>query len=76
MVKNRSVFKNIGKCVFLRGLVSVATVMVVLSPAPTLVKALTVKVKLVPDSRISGTVKLVFRPVLILVAGCEESVGL
>ena len=54
---------------FLHGLVSVDAAIVAGSPAPTLVKAVTVKLKLVPISWASGVVKLVSRPVLVLVGG-------
>ena len=60
---------------FLRGLVRVDTVTDAVSPNPTLVEALTEKMNSVPSSRSLSVVKLVSRPVLVVVMGCEESVG-
>ena len=54
--------------------VHVDVVIVAGSPAPTLVKAVTVKVKLVPGSWKSGVMKLVSRPDL-LVTESGEPVG-
>ena len=60
--------------IFLHDLESVDVVIVADSPPPTLVKAVTVKVNLVPGSWQSGVVKLVSRPVL-LVTDSGEPVG-
>ena len=61
---------------FSRGLVRVDTVTYVVTPGPTLVKAVTKTTNSVPSSRSLSIVKLVSRPVLALVEGCDESVGL
>ena len=60
--------------IFLHDLESVDVVILAGSPAPSLVKAVTVKVKLVPSSWPSGVVKLVSRLVL-LVIDSGDSVG-